>query len=317
MVDLYLTGIHPRSEDLVAATRGLDRGRTSEEEVEAVRRRDAEDLIRLQRKQGCTHLLDGLLSWQDLFRPLVETWGGLEAGPLTRWYDNNTFFRMPLVTGPIEAKPLPETYLRTDLLPEKAAWKAVLPGPYTFLDNAEDHHYGNRNEVLAGLAAGLAAVVGNLAKRGVRQVQFQEPSLAVRPPDEEGWEVLRDAYRAFRADDVEVAVHLSFGPAAPHLTELGTLPVDIIGVDLYEEDFQALGNAELDRTVALGCVDARNSLREDPDELAALAVELGEAMGAKALILCPNAGLEFLPRAVADEKVRILGMAGAKLKEGA
>lgn len=315
MVQLYLSGICPRSEPLISATRGLDRGRVTEEEVEAAREADVERLVRLQLEAGCDYVLDGLLNWQDLFRPFVEHWDGLEAGPLTRWFDNNTFFRQPVLVGPVEGAPLPEAYARTDLLPKGTPWKAVLPGPYTFRALAEDRHYGDEGKALEAIAAALAATAADLGQRGFALIQLQEPSLGGDSLEGVDWTALREAYQVLYDAAPTLALHVFFGPVSPHLDALADLPVGILGIDLYRERGEALTEATLRKAVALGCVDARNSLVEKPSDVAARAAELRDVLGPPEVILSPNADLEFLPLAVAEKKVRVLGEAKAKLAE--
>ena len=91
----YQHGIYPRSEEVVAATRGLERGRTGPEEVSAAYAQDRADFIQVQREAGLDYSSDGLLRWQDVFRPLVDSTSGLDAHTLVRWFDNNSFFRAP------------------------------------------------------------------------------------------------------------------------------------------------------------------------------------------------------------------------------
>ena len=49
-----------------------------------------------QREAGLDYLSDGLLNWQDIFRPFDEAARGLEPGPLTRFLNTNTFYRRTL-----------------------------------------------------------------------------------------------------------------------------------------------------------------------------------------------------------------------------
>ena len=60
-VGAYQHGIYPRSEDVVAATRGLERGRTTPDEVEAAYRADRDDFVEVQRDAGMDFFSDGLL----------------------------------------------------------------------------------------------------------------------------------------------------------------------------------------------------------------------------------------------------------------
>lgn len=130
-ITAYQHGIYPHSEDLVAATRDLARGRTSAEAVDEQRRRDRAAFVELQREGGLDYFFSGLLEWPDLFRPLVEASSGLAAGPLMRWFDNNTFFRAPVLDGSVRLDG--ERFAGSaslDGVPEPRV--GVLPGPYSF-----------------------------------------------------------------------------------------------------------------------------------------------------------------------------------------
>lgn len=318
MVDACLTGIHPRSEALIAATRGYDRKRVTAEEVEEKLREDITSLARLQLEEGFGYLSDGLLNWQDIFRPFVEAWGGMSPGGLTRWFDNNTFFRQPVIDGELEARPLSEHYFRFDLTSLGKRLKAVLPGPYTFMKLAENRHYAGPSDVLVSIARGMLEVCKRLAAQGYAHLQFNEPCLVVDPPPEELWSEIEAAYAVLRASTpVELSVHLFFGPAAPSAQHLLDLPVDTLGIDIYEEDLEALRQVDFDKGVACGCVDARNSLLESPEEIVRVASRVQDYLSPPTLILCPNADLEYLPRDVAEGKLRALGIAGREMREGA
>ena len=64
-VEAFAPGMYPRSEALVQATRDLDRGRTTEAEVDARVQADQEELIGAQQAAGLDLLTDGMLRWQD------------------------------------------------------------------------------------------------------------------------------------------------------------------------------------------------------------------------------------------------------------
>ena len=115
----FAPGIYPRSEQLVQATRDLDRGRTPQQAVDERVEGDLAELVSVQQQAGLDLLTDGMLRWQDLFRPLLEASEGLETGALTRFLDTNTFYRAPHATtaAPKLAGSLDERYV------------APLPGP--------------------------------------------------------------------------------------------------------------------------------------------------------------------------------------------
>lgn len=311
----YLTGIFPRSEELIAATRAFDRGRVMEEEVERIRQQDARSLIRLQEDHGLWPLTDGLLNWQDLLRPLAEAWEGIKLGGLVRWFDNNTFFRQPVLSADIKPTALGEKYFRVDLLPKEKEWKAILPGPYTFLCLSENDGLASQ-EILATIGRGISLICKKLEELGFAQVQLSEPCLVTSPPDDDMMTALRDAYESVRRSvRLEIALHAFFGAVGSRVTELLELPVDILGLDMYEEEWDSLRGVDFDTALACGCVDARNSLLETPREIADVGIRALEELSAKDVILCPNADLEFLPRRVAEEKVKALGSARELLQE--
>jgi len=94
-VKAFIPGLYPRSEALVQATRDLDRGRTSQDAVDEQVERDLTELVSAQQEAGVDLLADGMLRWQDIFRPFVEAADGLDTGALTRFLDTNTFYRAP------------------------------------------------------------------------------------------------------------------------------------------------------------------------------------------------------------------------------
>src|SRR5256714_3703807 len=124
----FAPGIYPRSERLVQATRDLDRGRTSEEAVDEQVERDLAELVAVQQEAGLDLLADGMLRWQDLFRPVLEASDGLEPGPLTRFLDTNSFYRAPTATSgePRLREPLDERYVA----PLPGPRIVTLPSPY-------------------------------------------------------------------------------------------------------------------------------------------------------------------------------------------
>src|SRR6185369_11078963 len=129
----FAPGIYPRSEALVQATRDLERGRTSPEAVAEQEQRDFQELVSVQRAAGLSFLSDGMLAWQDLFRPLADAAEGLDARPLTRFLDTNTFYRAVLVGGePHLVTPLPAPDLPA------GEWVGTLPSPLAFARAARD-----------------------------------------------------------------------------------------------------------------------------------------------------------------------------------
>jgi 5-methyltetrahydropteroyltriglutamate--homocysteine methyltransferase len=294
----YAPGIYPRSEALVQATRDLDRGRTTVAEVEKQRQADARVLVTAQEEAGLDLLTDGLLDWQDLFRPLAERSDGLTARPLTRFLDTNTFYRALLVDGPPRLRePIPAPELPA------GRWLATLPAPSALARAAR-----GAASAEAFAADVLASQIEADAQTGCALVVLVDPFLAREGGVEEAISSLREL-----PEDVPLALHLPFGDASGILDALADAPVSAIGVDFYATSLDAVPDGYPKELVA-GVVDVRSSALENPDELAAFAEALLERNPA-GVGLTVNGDLQFVPDSVAREKLVRLGRARALLTE--
>jgi 5-methyltetrahydropteroyltriglutamate--homocysteine methyltransferase len=312
----YQHGIYPRSEDVVAATRGLERGRTSLEEVEQAFADDRRDFIEVQRESGLDYHSDGLIRWQDLFRPLVEASGGLDARTLVRWFDNNSFFRAPEVTGDLTLSvPLPTVFDDDADLP--APRVATLPSPYLFSRAAQAH--GDRNALMMDLTREvLRPVAESLASRGYEVIHLQEPWLPYFGLEPSDWDDFEKALMEIR-DGVSgpsaiLVLHAYFGDVGPYVDRLRRLPVDAVGIDFVQTDLEELGK-HWDTGLLTGVLDGRSSPIESIEGTVAFARRVAETMSPPFLYLSSNCELEYLPRDIARQKVARLGEVSARLKE--
>ena len=295
----YAPGIYPRSEALVQATRDLDRGRTTPEAVEERRRVDVQALVDAQEGAELDLLTDGLLDWQDLFRPLAERSDGLSARPLTRFLDTNTFYRALLIDGePRLREPIPAPELPA------GRWFSTLPAPFALA------HAARRAASPQAFAAGvLAPQIEADTQAGSALVVLVDPFLTRENGIEEAVAALREL-----PDGVPLALHLPFGDASGVLDALADAPVAAVGVDFYATSLDAVPDG-YPKELAAGVIDVRSSALESPDELAAFAEALLEHNPA-GLALTVNGDLQFVPESVAREKVVRLGRARALLAEG-
>lgn len=311
-VAAYQHGIYPRSESVVQATRDLDRGRTTPERVDDAFRRDQDEYLDVQRRAGLDLLSDGLLRWQDLFRPLVESSDGLEAKMLVRWFHNNSFFRAPAVRG----KPVFRdggTWFEQDGFPEPRV--ATLPSPFLFSRAAQSDQ--DRDALMMDLARDvLAPAAGRLVAAGSGVVHLEEPWLPSFGIDDSSWGALEQALGPIReaTDDAVLVLHLYYGDAGPHVERLRRFPVDAVGVDFTETDLESLP-APLETGLVAGLLDGRRSVLEDPDELAGFVHEALERLQPTSLYLSSGSDLELLGQKVARQKVEVLGETVRRVRE--
>lgn len=292
-VEAFAPGLYPRSEALVQATRDLDRGRTSEAEVDAQVTADQQELIGVQQAAGLDLLSDGMLRWQDHFRPLLQAADGLETGALTRFLDTNTFYRAPKATGaPSLGGPLDERLSAAVPGPRVA----TLPSPYALARGTEVSPTEMAENVLKPALAGIDAEL----------VVLVEPFLA---HDDGSPGELREPLEAL-SNRTKLALWFPFSDAG-RLLEQGAaeLPVEGLGIDFYATHLDAVPEG-LDKLLLAGVVDTRSSVPEDPAEIAAFAGKLA-ARGVERIALIPNGDLQYVSDAVAREKLARLGQAKA------
>ncbi|MBA3551407.1 MAG: hypothetical protein H0W27_00860 [Actinobacteria bacterium] len=317
-ISAYQHGIYPRSETVVAATRDLERNRTSSEEVERRFREDEENFVGVQREAGLDYFSDGLLRWQDLFRPLVDHSPAMRAQKLVRWFDNNSFFRAPEIGDLHSAGGIvPSVFALNGELPEPRV--ATLPSPYVFSRAARGQAADtDRDALMLDLARNvLASVAGSLAGSGYRVVHLQEPWLPFFGMEEGAWEPFEDALRTLKdeiAGRATLVLHLYYGDVGPHAERLRRLPVDAVGFDFVETDLESLGR-DWEIGVLAGCLDGRRSLVESVEGTVAFARRVAEALNPPALYLSSTSDLELLPLEVARRKVLRLGEAIRRLKD--
>lgn len=311
IVRASLTGPFPRPEPLVQATRDLDRGRTSAEAVDQLYDDAERDVVALEERLGLDHVTGGYLRWADLFRPFAETWRGFTVGPVTRWFETNTFYRQPILHAPPERV----AHAIAARLPQAAAparvgkrAKAILPGPYTFAGLLDNRSGETREALTQRLGRLLAEEVRELRGLGYHTFQFQEPLLVVDLPDGPLAESVVAAYASLAGafDGASSIVWTFFADARPALPLLARLPVEAIGIDLAETEAEDVPALPTTKALGLGCIDPRTTLAEDPAEVAWLARGLAERVRPPAFWLGPGGPLDLLPWEPARRKIHLL-----------
>ncbi len=320
--EIQLAGIHPRSERLIELTRSYERGRTGWNEVEVQLEQETKQVVKLQDSLGFSHISDGALGWQDQLRPITRSLKGVESGTrYSRWFDTNTFYQKPIVSGKISTGEVnPENFLRTELLTKGKNWKITIPGPYTFSQLSENKHYENYSDLLFDVALAEREIIRTLRKVGVSLVQLSEPCLVYQPyrerfRDQQEIELALKAIRSVVEDRPGgFVVQTYFGDAAPLLPKLLDLPIYGIGIDLFETSISSLGEQSL-KGFVLGVVDARESYVEDPRWIVETARKVRKQLDVQDLVFAPNSDLKFVPQEIANQKAEALSKA-SELFEG-
>lgn len=308
-----LHGLYPRSENLITATRALDRKRIGKQDFEEIVISDRKQLADLVSRLRIDFPNDGMFKHQDLFRPLIKN---SSHQVLTRFFNTNTFYRQPLGDSRI-------TFNRNDfedffLCSKKSlSYSATLPSPLTFarLSNGRS---------LKSLQNLLVQAVKQLDKKGFKMFVFHEPYLTCSLKNSRSPESLKTMLDYLKlnfdllrmATNSRLALITYFGNAAKVLKKIAQLSVDIIGFDCYETYLEDLKNVDFkDKGVFLGVIDAGNSLIEEQTEIIAFVKKFVRKFKPKEIFLGNNYSLEFVPQKIANKKLTVLAKVAKKLQK--
>ena len=314
MVLTTVVGSYPRIGDasgdqaLRRAIARLDRGEITEEELRSVERETVKTILLEQNENRIDLVTDGQISWYDSQSHIAGKLSSIEVDGLVRYFDTNTYYRQPVVRGPVARKgPLIVDEWKFAQANSEAPVKAVLTGPVTLASLSLDKHYQTTKGLAVDLAAALGDEVGALVAAGASHVQIDEPILTRHP---EHLSLVSETLERIRSRKGRASLTLFtfFGDVAKIYRDLGDVPADVLGLDLVQGSatWPALVKEGSTKPLVLGLVDARNTKEEDPSALAKKVRELRSSVDLNVSYLAPSNGLEFLPRDRARRKLRIL-----------
>jgi len=307
-VAAFIHGVYPRSDILSQTSRDFDRQRLTLSDLEKQRRKDFDELIKQQKASSFELLEDGKLSWQDIFRPIVESTSGMEVGALTRWFDNNTFYRQPIISGKLklDSKKLDKFFLST--IDRK--WKVTLASPFTFAKLTEDTFSTSFEKTLDSIIEIYIELLAYLETKKYHFVQFNEPFIPYNKLKKSEIILFKKSLSKLKEvkRDFVFAVSGYFGNTAELVKTLAESDVvDVLGIDFVTTPLSSLPK-KLDKDIIAGVVDGRNSLLEEKNVIKSFVEKAIKHFGDKTIYLSNNSDLDLLPETVAKEKIKLLGI---------
>lgn len=263
-------------------------------------------VIREQIESGVDLPTDGQIRWDDIVTPFASRTEGFEIGGLIRWFDNNVYYRKPVVVSQIKwQQSATASHFRFAASGAGQSIKAVLPSPYSFARLSEDRYYHNLDRLVADLADLLHSETRSLVEAGATQIQFDEPCLQCHP---EHLTLAADALNAVVKDlQAEFWLCFYFGKIDSIVPYIHRFPVKVVAVDCVSQasNFDFLMKLGEGVNPCFGLLDARNVKMEDftllNQKYARIAGKFPDAY------ISPSCGLEFLPHGYALDKIRLLG----------
>ncbi|RKY39661.1 MAG: hypothetical protein DRP75_01400 [Candidatus Omnitrophota bacterium] len=304
-----INGAYPKiggQPDLRKAIHQFEKGQIGKEELEEIQRETIRRVIKEQEEAGIDLVGDGLIRFEDMFSSLVESWQGIQRKGLKRFFDNNTYYRQPVIEGEIVYFPSP--YIEDVKFAFSVATKplkAILPGPFTFSKLSENKFYPTQERLISALTSALLEEARQI-EGYVQAIQFDEPSLPLFPAEIE--KVKEEFERIRKGLKKKILLSIYFSPLKGSLPSLADFPVDGLVLDLLtEENLQSLldflREKGYKKEIGLGCIDARNTRLEKKEEVKDIVAQIKDYFSGD-LYLTPNCSLEFLPHSVVLSKIR-------------
>ena len=205
--------------------------------------------------------------------------------------------------------------------------KITVPGPFTMTKLAQNDAYASVAELAMDYAAAVNEEIGDLFAAGADVVQIDEPYMQAHPADARSFGIAA-LQRALDGITGTTAVHICFGYGAmvkgkparyDLLSELAVTTVQQVSVETAQSALDCSVLAGLAaKTVLLGVLDLSTSDVESPEVVADRIRRALPYVAAERLIVAPDCGMKYLPRAVAFAKlaamVRGAGLVRAELQ---
>src|SRR5215467_5307851 len=201
--------------------------------------------------------------------------------------------------------------------------KITIPGPFTMTQQLYDDHYHDETALAMDCAAALNAEIKDLFAAGADVVQLDEPFLQAQP-DKARRFAIPAIDRALEGVEGTTAVHLCFGYAArvavkpsgySFLPELNACKADQISIETAQLKLDCAILSELPRkTIVLGVLDLGDMTVETPETVAARVRRALPYVSPERIVLAPDCGMKYLPRAVAFGKLAAMARAAAILR---
>jgi 5-methyltetrahydropteroyltriglutamate--homocysteine methyltransferase len=277
-----------------------------------------EELIGEQVGAGVDLVTDGHARWPDAQTPLAAGLEGFTTphDDLIRYFDNNTYYRRPYVTGPVRWKgPITVEGWRFASSVAGRPVKQTLTGPYSLVKLSRNDSYEDEAELVLDVARALNAEARALEAAGATYLQFDEPALVVHPSAAQR---PKDFALAFEAAAVVVdglglttELRTFFGGVEDSPEDFFALPFDVFGLDFVDgpSNWDLVAALPLDRRLSAGLLDGRTTALEPFEVLQDQIRRLVQLTGKERLEVTPSCGLEYLPRDRAQRKLSRLGEA--------
>jgi 5-methyltetrahydropteroyltriglutamate--homocysteine methyltransferase len=280
--------------------------------------------IKAQEEAGLDIITDGEIRRESYSNRFATALDGVDLdNPGTALDRSGHPNPVPRVVGPIRRRHAVEVgdleFLRRHT---QRRVKVTVPGPFTMAQQAQIDFYGGSRKLAAmDYAAAVNAEIRDLFNAGADIVQIDEPYMQARPEEarEFGLQALN---RALEGVVGTTAVHICFGYAAiihsrpsgySFLSELADCSCRQVSIETAQSKLdcsvlKTLGG----KKILLGVIDLSTNEVETPELVASRIRRALPYVSADDIVVAPDCGMKYLPRAVAFGKLQAM-VAGAQM----
>lgn len=265
-----IDGPYPKDENLRIGIGRWQRGILGVKELNERIDKESEEFIKFIGKNILSS--EPLYNWFDIFRPLLSSLSGLEVGPLRRLEYTNTFYREPKIVGKPKFKD-PEASGK-DTIPgpvyRSKLGYAFLPGPETFFSYSNNDAKLKKEDFVFNILEAYEDLLKYFSKEGV---------------------IIMERIPVHKETLVSIK------------SVLGNRKIVLNAIGGFFENFEnKVGEVEGLEFQIMRIFEAKTTTMESKDKI----MKQIEKANKGNVLIGFNDYLDFLPRVIADKKVKVL-----------
>ena len=202
--------------------------------------------------------------------------------------------------------------------------KITVPGPFTMSQQAQNDYYRDPAEAAMDYAVAVNEEIRDLFAAGADIVQVDEPYMQARPEKAREYG-LRALNRALEGISGTTAVHICFGYAAiihqrpsgySFLPELAGCSCSQVSIETAQSNLDcSVLDSLKGKKIMVGCIDLSDMSVETPQQVVERIRKAMRFVPKEDIILAPDCGMKYLPRAVAFGKMKAMVEAARLLRK--
>ena len=273
--------------------------------------------IRAQEEAGLDILTDGEIRRESYSNRFATALSGIDIDNPGVGLDRSGHPNpVPRITGPIRRlRPVEVEDMKFLRANTTRMVKITVPGPFTMSQQAQNDFYKTDAEAAMDYAAAVNEEIRDLFAAGADIVQIDEPYMQARPEKarEFGLAALN---RALEGITGTTAVHICFGYAAviharpegySFLPEFARCSCTQVSIETAQSHLDCSVLTKLEgKKIMVGCIDLSDMRIETPQVVVDRIKRALPYVKKENVILAPDCGMKYLPRDIANGKMKAM-----------